>query len=77
MSNREREIQSLRESMRHGSRSERLEALQKVDQDLLEPLLPDLVALTGHWRPEIRVAALRALMFAPADQIAEVIAGAL
>lgn len=77
LDNQQAQILQLRQKLTHGSRDERLHALAALDSSSVHLVLEQVVALTNHWRVEIKVAALRALLAVDSALITEVIADSL
>ena len=71
------QIIQLRQKLTHGDRAQRLEALSVLDASSVHLLLAGVIALTNHWRVEIKVAALQALLPVDSALISEVIADSL
>ena len=69
----EKKIALIKSHLIDGSREEQLAALCAITPELIGELLDPVIALTNHWRPELRIAALHALLPVETDRLTEVI----
>ena len=70
---RDQRLSQLREILTFGNSEQRLVALCSIPPDLIEELIDPIVSLTSHWRAELRIAALEALLPSNSEKIVEVL----